>query len=77
MPSNNKNNDVNTAIAKKFKMVRKMKELSLVEVGKILRISPQQVQKYEACQSKIPFSRLLIFANALEVSPQFFFENEN
>jgi transcriptional regulator with XRE-family HTH domain len=69
--------DINNTIASKMKMVRKMNGLNLNDVSKILNVSPQQVQKYESGITRVPFSKLFLFASYFKISPEFFFKKED
>ena len=76
MPLNKeeKKSEINDIIAHKMKIIRKINGLNLEEVGVILNVSAQQVQKYETGATQIPFSKLFLFVNAFQLSPNFFFQ---
>ena len=67
--------DLNKKIASKLKEIRKQNKYTLEDVGKFLSISPQQLQKYEANITKVPFSKLYMFLERFNISPQEFFES--
>ena len=77
MSKDNKNSDINNTIASKMKMIRKMNNLNLNDVSKILSVSPQQVQKYETGATQVPFSKLFLFAKHFGISPEFIFKKED
>jgi transcriptional regulator with XRE-family HTH domain len=71
--NNTEDKKINKIIASKMKLVRKVKGLSLEEVGKILGVSTQQAQKYETGATQVPFSKLFLFASYFNIKPDFFF----
>lgn len=61
-------------IGQRLKLRRKMLGLSQVEVGAKVSLVFQQVQKYERGTNSISARRLSQFAEALYVSPMYFYE---
>lgn len=57
-------------IGKNLKLHRKGNNLTLAEVGKIIGVTPQQVSKYEAGQSKFPAAFLLILSQCYDIAPE-------
>src|SRR5581483_7118569 len=51
--------------------------LSQADVGKAVGVSFQQMQKYEKGRNRIGASRLQQIANALDVTPDFFFDGQS
>jgi transcriptional regulator with XRE-family HTH domain len=66
--------NINETIARNIKIIRRLKGLTLKDMGEILNVTGQQVQKYEAGKNPISINKLLILANALGLSVTFFFE---
>jgi transcriptional regulator with XRE-family HTH domain len=57
---------INSILAKNFKIIRKIKGLSLNEMGEILGVSGQQAQKYETGRTQISITsmtKLAIYCN--------------
>jgi transcriptional regulator with XRE-family HTH domain len=61
-------------IGERLRLLRNSKGVSQMELGKVLGITFQQVQKYEAGSNRISASALLKAAQCLSVSPLYFFE---
>ncbi|WP_051908809.1 helix-turn-helix domain-containing protein [Candidatus Odyssella acanthamoebae] len=61
-------------VGQKLKQQRDALHLSQVELANLLKISPQQLSKYERGADKIPAHRLYQLCKVLGVSPNFFFE---
>lgn len=64
--------DVEKMIANNFKIARKLRGLTLEDLGKILGITGQQVQKYEVGLSRIPLDKLIITSTVLKFDMEFF-----
>lgn len=60
-------------IANRFRTIRKAACFSQEDVGKILNVSYQQVQKYEAAMDRIPAVSLYLLAKTLGISVNEFF----
>ena len=60
-------------IASRFRAIRKAAFFSQEEIGKIIGVSNQQVQKYEAAMDRIPAVSLYLVAKALNISAKEFF----
>lgn len=60
-------------IASRFRTIRKAACLSQEDVGKILKVSYQQVQKYEAAMDRIPAVSLYLLSKTLGISVNEFF----
>ncbi|AGF76418.1 helix-turn-helix domain-containing protein [Bartonella vinsonii] len=60
-------------IGKKIRFKRKMLKMSQKELGNHLRISAQQIQKYETGLNRISAGRLNEIANILNVPLSFFY----
>jgi transcriptional regulator with XRE-family HTH domain len=50
---------------------------TLDDVGKIVGVSFQQIQKYERGQNSVSCSKLFYLSQALKVEPSYFFEQLN
>lgn len=55
-------------VARRIRSRRKMLELTQQQVGDALNVTVQQYQKYEMGQNRIPFTRLLQLAAALNTT---------
>ncbi|VEJ44431.1 helix-turn-helix domain-containing protein [Bartonella vinsonii] len=62
-----------TFIGKKIRFKRKMLKMSQKELGHHLRVSAQQIQKYETGLNRISAGRLNEIANILNVPLSFFY----
>jgi len=67
-------NELDSHVGRRLKQRREKLGLSQTELSNLLDISYQQVQKYERGENKIPAGRLYQLANALKVTPDYFFE---
>ena len=61
-------------IGHKIKQRRKQLRLSQADLGKILNVSAQQIQRYESGENTIALEKLLRIANSLNVKPDYFYE---
>ncbi len=68
-------NSTDHLIGKNLRKARNREGLSLAALGKKTQLSPQQIQKYEIGQNRVPASTLWRFSEILEVSISFFFEH--
>ncbi|MDR1597444.1 MAG: response regulator [Holosporales bacterium] len=66
--------DINEHIGKKLQERRKKANLTLRQVSKVLRVTYQQVQKYECGITKIPIDKLYDYACLFQLPIQYFFE---
>jgi len=64
-------------IASRFRAIRKAAFYSQEEIGNIIGVSYQQVQKYEAAMDRIPAVSLYILAKYLDISVKEFFPESN
>lgn len=64
--------EIDFLIAKNLKIARIVRSLTLREVSLLIGVSGQQVQKYEACNSRIPIDKLVLIAEHLNFSLDFF-----
>jgi len=74
MTDNKEINELDCYVGKRLKFRREKLGFSQTELSDLLDISYQQVQKYERGENKIPAGRLYQLANALKVTPDYFFE---
>jgi transcriptional regulator with XRE-family HTH domain len=65
---------VDIHVGKKLKQLRVLRSLTQTDVANGLKISFQQVQKYELGRNRISASRLFELAGILNVPPSYFFE---
>ncbi len=64
-------------IANRFRSIRKIFCYSQEEIGNIIGVSYQQVQKYEAATDRIPAVSLYQLAKSLEISVNEFFPDSS
>jgi transcriptional regulator with XRE-family HTH domain len=67
---------INKRIGERLRIVRQVKGFSLKEIGKILGMTGQQVQKYEAGKNRISIGKLMIISETLNVPLSFFLNEE-
>lgn len=67
--------DINLHIGRRLREKRRKAGLTLSKIGDALRVTYQQVQKYESGQSRVPIARLYEFSNLYRVPIQYFFED--
>ena len=65
---------VDIHVGQQLKRMRILRSLTQTEVAQGLKISFQQVQKYELGRNRISASRLFDLSHILNVPPAFFFE---
>jgi len=65
---------VDIHVGKKLKQIRTLRRLSQTDVAKRLKLSFQQIQKYEIGSNRVAASRLFELSQILEVTPAYFFE---
>ena len=70
----NSPNPVDRYVGLRIRMRRLFLKMSLEELARALRLTYQQVQKYEKGTNRVSASRLMDIASALQVPPAFFFE---
>jgi transcriptional regulator with XRE-family HTH domain len=63
---------VDTEIGKRIRARRKALNMSQADLAALLRVSWQQIQKYEAGESAVRASALPMFARALHVPNEYF-----
>lgn len=66
-------NEIDLLIGQNLKLKRIKSGVSLQELGNILNVSFQQIQKYERGQNKISSSNLFLIANSLNCEINYFF----
>lgn len=67
--------DFNIEVGRKLKFLRQRKGLSQSDLGRVTRVSFQQIGKYEHGADSIPLSKLLALAAFLDVNPAFFWSD--
>jgi len=65
---------VDVHIGQRVRLARTMNEMSQEKLGEALGLTFQQIQKYEKGANRMGGSRLWAVAQALDVSPAYFFE---
>jgi len=66
--------NVDIHIGKRLKSIRRQRDITQSQLGKMVDVSFQQIQKYEKGVNRISVSRLWKFCELLYVSPAYFFE---
>ena len=69
-----RSNTVDVYVGARLRMRRMILGMSQSEMGKLLGVTFQQIQKYENGSNRIGAHRLRLIARVLEVSPSYFFE---
>ena len=67
-------NEIDSHIGQRLKFRRLMIGKTLDDIGKIVGVSFQQIQKYERGQNSVSCSKLFHLSQALKVEPSYFFE---
>ena len=67
-------NPIDRHVGARIRMQRMVRGVSQADLGNAVGVSFQQVQKYEKGTNRVGASRLHQIADALEVTPEFFFE---
>jgi CheY-like chemotaxis protein len=62
-------------VGSKIRERRKALCLTQAELAELLRLSPQQVQRYESGENTISMTSVLTISKVLNVKPEFFYEN--
>ena len=70
-----KQNPIDFQVGARIRMRRMLLGMTQEQLGKKLRVSFQQIQKYERGTSRVGASQLFEFAKALSVSIGYFYEN--
>ena len=69
--------EYNTIVGQNIRSFRVQRGMSQQEIGKILKVTSQQIQKYETAQNRVSASKLKVLADYFKVSVgSFFDENE-
>jgi len=62
-------------IAQRLKEIRRIRNVTQASLAKTLGVAYQQINKYESGINRIPSDRLAEIAEALDVSPAWFFRD--
>ncbi len=76
MPTNNSNRTatiIDEYVGSRLKSLRMDRGVSLNELGELVDVSYQQIQKYENGSNRISVGRLWDFCKVFEVVPNYFF----
>lgn len=73
---NEEHKQINQTLAKNFKYLRKKHNLTQAQIGLILNVTFQQVQKYEKGINRIPASSLFVLAGEWNISVNEFIKGE-
>lgn len=66
--------EVDIHVGRQLKQARTLRRLSQTDVARRLKLSFQQIQKYEIGSNRIAASRLFELSNILDVPTSYFFE---
>jgi transcriptional regulator with XRE-family HTH domain len=66
---------IDVHIGQKLRTIRISAKMSQEQVGELLGVSLQQIQKYEICANRISASKLYEFAKIFNVSINYFFDD--
>lgn len=71
---NEEETEFDLSLGRRLRSLRHLRGLSLVELGGLVGITYQQLQKYETGENRIPASRLVRLARCLHVGPEAFLD---
>lgn len=64
---------INNIIGKNIQLIRQGKKLNRTDIGQILGVSYQQIQKYESGKNRISASNLFLLSQSLRIPIDDFF----
>jgi transcriptional regulator with XRE-family HTH domain len=64
--------EIEKIVGANIRIARRIRGLTLQELGAIVSVTGQQVQKYEAGLNKIPLEKLITIAKCLKFDMEFF-----
>lgn len=67
------NEEINVHLGKRIRRRRRLLGLTQQQLAETIGIRFQQIQKYECANNQVSAARLLDIANALAVSPEYFY----
>ncbi|GGD88029.1 hypothetical protein GCM10011390_03510 [Aureimonas endophytica] len=73
MPS--RSNPIDVHVGNRLRLLRLQKGLTQEDLGTLVGVSYQQIQKYETGSNRISASRLYLISCQLGVGPEYFFED--
>lgn len=62
--------EVKKEVGRRLRLARKMKNISVLEMGAMMNVSYQAVRKYEIGSTDIPISRFVQYCTKIGVSPE-------
>ena len=65
-------NEIEQRVANNLKIIRRVRGFTLKQVGDVVGVTQQQIQKYESGNSRVPLDKLILMAKYLDVSLEFF-----
>ncbi|WP_152047925.1 helix-turn-helix domain-containing protein [Aureimonas psammosilenae] len=68
-----RSNPVDVHVGNRLRLLRLQKGMTQEELGSLVGVSYQQIQKYETGSNRISASRLYFLAMQLSVGPEYFF----
>jgi transcriptional regulator with XRE-family HTH domain len=73
----NASNPIDVHVGQRLRSLRLSRDLTQEELGELVGVSYQQIQKYETGTNRISASRLYLLACHLDVGPEYFFGELN
>lgn len=70
----NKPESIDAHVGRQLRARRLQLKLKQADLAQALRVSIQQVHKYETAKSGLPVDKLFLLSRALEVPPAYFFD---
>ena len=67
--------EINKNIGKRIRFCRLNEGMTISQLGKILGVSTQQVQKYETGKNKVSTDKLIVIAKTLNVDMSYFYRD--
>lgn len=67
-------NEIEQRVANNLKIIRRVRGFTLKQVGDVIGVTQQQIQKYESGNSRVPLDKLVLMAKHLNVNLEFFVE---
>jgi transcriptional regulator with XRE-family HTH domain len=68
-------NEWDKIINARIKSLRKMKNMTMTDLGAAIGVTTQQLSKYENCTNRISVGRLILIAKVLEVPVNYFYRS--
>ena len=65
-------NEIEQRVANNLKIIRRVRGFTLKQVGDVVGVTQQQIQKYESGNSRVPLDKLILMAKYFNVNLGFF-----